>query len=49
MVSRVAWLYTTLVVGSAAALMAVTPLNSHHQRFWFNLIVLQLLFLERGK
>ena len=45
MVSRVAWLYTALVVGSAAALTAVTPLHSYHQHFWVNLIILQLLFL----
>jgi hypothetical protein len=45
MVSRVAWLYTALVVGLAAGLAAVTPLHSSSPRFWFNLIVLQLLFL----
>ena len=45
MVSRVAWLYTALVVGSAAALTAVTPLHIYHQHFWVNLIILQLLFL----
>ncbi|MGH3404692.1 MAG: HD-GYP domain-containing protein, partial [Streptosporangiaceae bacterium] len=45
MVSRVAWLYTALVVGSAAALTAVTPLHSHHKYFWLDLVILQLLFL----
>ncbi|MGH3398863.1 MAG: HD-GYP domain-containing protein [Streptosporangiaceae bacterium] len=45
MVSRVAWLYTALVVGSAAALTAVTPLHSHHEHFWLDLVILQLLFL----
>ena len=45
MVSRVAWLYTALVVGSAAALTAVTPLDSDHRYFWLDLTILQLLFL----
>ena len=45
MVSRVAWLYTALVVGSAAALTAVTPLHIYHRSFWVSLIILQLLFL----
>ncbi len=45
MVSRVAWLYTALVVGSAAALTAVTPLHIYHRGFWVSLIILQLLFL----
>jgi hypothetical protein len=45
MVSRVAWLYTALVVGSAAALTAVTPLHIYHRDFWVSLIILQLLFL----
>jgi HD superfamily phosphohydrolase YqeK len=46
MVSRVAWLYTALVVGLATALAAITPLHTeHNSHFWFHLIVLQLLFL----
>ena len=45
MVSRVAWLYTTLVVGSAAVLTATTPLHADQKDFWLNLIILQLLFL----
>jgi hypothetical protein len=45
MVSRVAWLYTALVVGSAAALMTITPLHSDNRHFWLDLVILQLLFL----
>jgi len=46
MVSRVAWLYTTLVVCSAVALVALTPLPPRAgTHFWTDLVILQLLFL----
>ena len=46
MVSRVAWLYTTVVVGSAVALVALTPLPAEAgTRYWTDLLILQLLFL----
>jgi hypothetical protein len=46
MVSRAAWLYTTLVVCSAIAVVAVTPLaTATVPRYWLMLGVLQLLFL----
>jgi HD domain len=44
-VSRVAWVYTALVVLAAVALVAATPLPHVAGSFWTNLIILQLLFL----
>ena len=43
--SRIAWLYTALVVSAAAALLTVAVPRSVPSRFWADLIVLQLLFL----
>jgi hypothetical protein len=45
MVSRVAWLYTAVVVGSAAALVTVSWPPRVDGSFWGDLIILQLLFL----
>jgi hypothetical protein len=45
MVSRIAWLYTTLVVCSAVVLVAITPVRATGPSFWTDLIILQLLFL----
>jgi hypothetical protein len=45
MVSRVAWVYTALVVSSAVAAIALTPLPHGLTRLWPSLIILQLLFL----
>src|SRR5450432_692456 len=46
MVSRVAWVYTALVVSSAVAVIALTPLpHGLAQAMWPSLIILQLLFL----
>jgi hypothetical protein len=45
MVSRVARLYTFLVVSSAIAVVAVTPLRAVRPTSWADLIILQLLFL----
>ena len=45
MTSRIAWLYTALVVGAAAALVTLSMPRDLPARFWAALIVLQLLFL----
>ena len=45
MTSRIAWLYTALVVSAAAALVATGVPRDLPSRFWTDLIVLQLLFL----
>jgi HD domain len=45
MTSRIAWLYTALVAGAAAALVALSMPRDLPARFWADLIVLQLLFL----
>jgi hypothetical protein len=45
MTSRIAWLYTTLVVSAAAALLSLAVPRDIPPRFWADLIVLQLLFL----
>jgi HD domain len=43
-VSRVAWIYTALVVLAAAALVAGTPLPPVPGGYWSDLVILQLLF-----
>jgi hypothetical protein len=45
MTSRIAWLYTALVVSAAAALVSLDAPHHPGTRFWTDLIVLQLLFL----
>jgi HD superfamily phosphohydrolase YqeK len=45
MVSRVAWLYTALLVGATVALVAVTPVRPVGPHYWLDLVILQLLFL----
>src|SRR6202046_2745839 len=45
MTSRIAWLYTALVVCAAAALVTTAVPRTIPPRFWTDLIVLQLLFL----
>ncbi|HEY3979444.1 MAG TPA: HD-GYP domain-containing protein [Streptosporangiaceae bacterium] len=45
MTSRIAWLYTALVVSAAAALLTLAVPQATGPRFWTDLIVLQLLFL----
>src|ERR1700722_13297515 len=45
MTSRIAWLYTALVVSVTAALLALAVPRDVPSRFWTDLIVLQLLFL----
>ena len=45
MTSRIAWLYTALVVSAAAALVSLDAPRDPGTRFWADLIVLQLLFL----
>jgi hypothetical protein len=45
MVSRVAWVYTALVVSSAVAAIALTPIPPGLVHLWPSLLILQLLFL----
>jgi hypothetical protein len=45
MTSRIAWLYTALVVGAAVTLVTLSTPRDLPARFWADLIVLQLLFL----
>jgi hypothetical protein len=43
--SRIAWLFTTLVVCLATAVLTMAPLPSTHPAYWIDLLILQLLFL----
>ena len=45
MTSRIAWLYTALVVSATAGLLVLAVPRDVPPRFWTDLIVLQLLFL----